>query len=83
MEQTAQGVGSKSSPTYQPIYSHIDTSHCANVISLAKEATVVHTVAPKLIDLAMFWVQSSSDYNILFAKMIPTAWDKEHHPFLS
>ena len=82
-ERTAQGVGSKSSPTHQPIYSHIDTSHCADVISLAKEATVVRTVAPKLIDLAMFWVQSPSDYDILFAKMIPAAWAKEHHPVLS
>lgn len=60
-----------------------DISHCADVLSFANQAMVVREVAPKLIDLLMYWVQSGSDYPVLFSKVISSSWAQEHLPVLS
>ena len=62
---------------------YIGNRHCADVISLANQATVVRVVTPALLDLLMYWVQSGSGYHILFAKTIPTEWAMSHQPVLS
>ena len=65
------------------LYSPWDTSHCANIISLANPSTVVREVATQLANLAAYWVQTGSDFPVLFAKAIPPRWAKQHQPVLS
>lgn len=59
-------------------------SHCADaVLSLANRATIVGEVAATLIDLAAYWVQTLSDYNVLMAKVVDRDWAAKHMPVLS
>lgn len=50
---------------------------------MAKAITLVGEVAVPVLDLATNWVQTLSDYDVLFAKVITKKWAKDHMPVLS
>ena len=53
------------------------------VLSLANPAMVVHEVGTELIRLVVNWVQTPSDYHVLFANTIPAKWALLHQLVLS
>ena len=59
-------------------------SHDAEaVLSLANTSTVVGDVASPVAEFLMAWIQTSSDYDTLFAKVLCDDWAREHKPVLS
>jgi hypothetical protein len=59
-------------------------SHDAEaVLSLANTSTVVGDVATPVAEFLVAWIQTSSDYDTLFAKVLRDVWAREHKPVLS
>jgi len=63
--------------------SAICSSHNADVLSLVNESTLVGEIAAPFLGLLKYWVQTFSDYDVLFAKVIPATWARTHQPVLS
>ena len=59
-------------------------SHCAEaVLSFASMTNVVSEISGNLLDLATYWVQSFSNYDVLMAKTFPSDWALVHMPIIS
>ena len=50
---------------------------------MAKRTNLVGDVSARLLDLAAYWVQTPSDYDVLMAKVLNTSWALDHMPVLS
>ena len=64
--------------------SHRSPRHRAEaILSFANKTTVVSQITAKLLDFAVHWTQTPSDYDVLVAKTMTAEWAQMHLPVLS
>jgi hypothetical protein len=69
---------------YMSGMSHRSPRHCAEaILSFANKTTVVSQIMAKLLDFAVHWTQTASDYDVLVAKTMTAEWAQMHLPVLS
>ena len=60
------------------------TSHCADaVISFASKAVLASEVSAPLTEVVKHWVQTRSDFDAIFARVVRSDWARQYRPVLS